>query len=104
MVNCTESRPGSVTTLMRAWAVAASRHKTPTERPSAGRKKLVSRRFIALHVEPIEIERHRGFLGAVGFRRQGEVVFKREGILLLELFFVRVFNHLPVTGEMLNDN
>src|SRR5438552_17645336 len=96
MVSCTVSRPGSVTTLMRAKAQGANKSRQRNVFMSE------ARRFVALDVEAVVAEGDDGLLVAGRLLRQREVILDRERVLLLK--FVRAFRQLPVAGNVFDDN
>src|ERR1035437_4660354 len=98
MVSCTESRPGSVTTLRRAKAVVC-RASAPRQMGRNARFMSVAPRFVvALDVQAVEREGDR-FLR---FLRQGQAVLDGERVLPVEC--IRGFHHPPVTGNMFDDD
>src|ERR1700675_3614190 len=97
MVSCTESRPGSVTTLRRAKAVvcraSAARHTGRNARFMLVAPRLI----VALDVQAVERKSDR-LLRRLG---QGEMTFDGESVL--PIIRIRGFRHFPVAGDVFDD-
>src|SRR5437867_6443025 len=98
MVSCTVSRPGRVTTLMRAKTEDVRRQKTKIRRAFMS----VARRLVALDVDAVVGERDDRLFVTGRFFRQREVILEGEGVLLFEL--VRAFPEFPVAGNVFDDH
>src|SRR5580704_12600310 len=98
MVSCAESRPGSVTTLRRAKA-GVCKASAARQMGRNARFMLVAPRFIvALDVQAVQRERDR-FLRVLG---QSKVIL--DGKRVLTVVRIRGLRHLPVTGNMFDNN